>query len=150
MELSERVKLIADEVEKLGYEPEPLKETDGIVFHTPTGHFAVLIYADNENYASVVFPDFWPIHNDGELEAVLMSASKTNASCRGVKVYVRNDGEQTVALVPLIGPPQHTSRMLAWSVKMLDEAVNFFGQKMGEIAAFLLANEGPVDPKQIH
>lgn len=85
--------MVASALQKLGYKPKT--DNDGDIFVCyQMKHFYVMGTQDDENYLTVLFPQFYRI-NEGEETKVLAACNKVTREFKVAKVYV----DQTLANV---------------------------------------------------
>jgi len=90
MDSKERAKLFQRFLEEEGYRPTIDNDGD-IVFKHEGGTFIILVRGEDDEYFILLYPNFWEIESDEELERAYLACNTANREQKVAKVWVRED-----------------------------------------------------------
>lgn len=141
MNRNQRLAFYTQALRGLGYAPKI--ENGDVVFEIDGGIYVVGMFEDDANYVELTFPNFWKFESEDERVIAYIAANRVNASLKAVKVFVRQDGNDTMAAVDLFGTPEQIVTQLARAIAVLQQGVQLFALAMSELSAPDWASDWP-------
>ncbi|CAB3844754.1 MULTISPECIES: hypothetical protein [Achromobacter] len=111
--------------------------TSDLIFKVEGRNYILISDADDEDFARLVFPNFWPLDSDEEFAAALQAISLVNGRCKGVKVYASSKNDNIVATVEFLisaSNPQLNAALFIRYIRMLNSGAEEFARIMREFA----------------
>lgn len=87
-------------LEEEGYRPH-IDEDGDVVFKEEGRTYYIDVDDSDEEFFRIVFPNFWEIESTEELARVIYAANYATMKTKVAKVYVRSDGQDTIASAEL-------------------------------------------------
>jgi len=132
MSKKERARVYMDFLAEEGYRPY-MDEDGDVVFKSEGLTYVIITEEEDEEFVSLVLPNFWSIDSEKELARALKAANEVNRSIKAVKVYVRKDGKNTIAAVEMfVKTPESFNLVFERSLRALKGAVARFAELMRE------------------
>lgn len=131
--MSGPAKMYVDYLTKEGY--RPTIDSDGdVVFMHEGGTYYIDIDTGNAQYFRLVFPNFWNIESGDELARVMLAANYATMRTKAAKIYVRSDGQNTVASIELfLGKPEQFRDVFHRAMSALQASLINFREKMASL-----------------
>jgi len=128
----ERARIYRDFLAAEGYRPY-IDEDGDVVFKSEGLTFVIITEEGDEEFVSLVLPNFWSIDSKEELARALMAANEMNRTAKVVKIFVRGDGKNTIAAVEMfVKSPEDFNQVFERSLRALKGAVTRFAELMRE------------------
>jgi hypothetical protein len=128
----ERARAYVDILAAEGYRPQ-MDEDGDVIFKSEGLTFVIITEEEDEEYVSLVLPNFWSIESEEELARVLKAANEVNRSIKVVKIFVRKDGKNTWAAVEMfVKSPESFNLVFERALRALKGAVARFAELMRE------------------
>jgi hypothetical protein len=113
-----------------GYMPR-VDQSGNVVFKYEGGTYVILVSEKDDEFFSLVFPNFWSIEGDTERVKAILAAQAVNAETKVAKVFLVHDN--TWASIEMFCcPPENFKTVFRRSLKTLRGAVANFATKMME------------------
>jgi hypothetical protein len=128
----ERARAYMDFLAAEGYRPQ-MDEDGDVIFKSEGLTFVIITEEEDEEYVSLVLPNFWSIESEEELARALKAANEVNRSIKAAKIFVRKDGKNTWAAVEMfVKSPESFNLVFERSLRALKSAVARFAELMRE------------------
>src|SRR4051794_23566871 len=128
MTKSERVNLYLTTVKQEGYLPEIDKDGD-IKFKSEGRTFYLIVEEKDENFISILYPNFWEIENDQERSLALKAADEANARAKVAKIHLMKDNVWAAVEI-LLPNPESFGKVFPRCVLFLGNAIRHFLDQM--------------------
>ncbi len=131
--MSGQAKMYVDYLTREGY--RPTIDSDGdVVFMHEGGTYYIEIDTNDPQYFRLVFPNFWSIESGDELARVMVAANYATMRTKSAKIYVRGDGQNTVASIELFfARPEQFQEVFRRALSALQAGVINFREKMAAL-----------------
>lgn len=131
--MSGPAKLYVDYLTKEGY--RPTVDSDGdVVFMHEGGTYYIDIDTGDPQYFRLVFPNFWEIESADELARVMVAANYATMRTKAAKIYVRSDGQNTVASIEMFfANPEQFRDVFHRAMSALQASLINFREKMAAL-----------------
>ena len=131
--MSGPAKLYVDYLTKEGY--RPTVDSDGdVVFMHGGGTYYIDIDTNDPQYFRLVFPNFWEIESADELARVMVAANYATMCTKVAKIYVRSDGQNTVASIEMfLAKPEQFREVFHRAMSALQASLINFREKMATL-----------------
>jgi hypothetical protein len=119
--------ILADE----GFRPEVDSDGD-IHFKYEGGHYYITSNCD-DGFFYILYPGFWGIDDEEELERAVMAASKATRLTKAAKVFINSDLKDVSATAEtLIVNPGDVQKLINRALRCIRSAVASFTKEMNE------------------